>query len=78
MALGNVFMKDTDGNIGSQIVNLTEKVCGLVFDISAQSDFWTKGQGAEIAENWKDQIIAVSNNSKWAEIDKELAAQAGN
>ena len=61
MALGNVFMKDTDGNIGSQIVNLTEKVCGLVFDISAQSDFWTKGQGAEIAENWKDQIIELNS-----------------
>lgn len=61
MALGNVFMTDTDGNIGSQIVNLTEKVCGLLFDISAQADFWTKGAGVELAETWKDNVVELNS-----------------
>lgn len=50
-------MTDTDGNIGSNVVNLTEKVCGLVFDISAQADFWSKGKGKDLAETLKDTII---------------------
>nr|DAV91203.1 MAG TPA: tail sheath protein [Caudoviricetes sp.] len=61
MALGNVFMKDTDGNIGSSIVNETEKVCGLLFDISEQPDFWTKGPGVDIAENWKDTVVELNS-----------------
>lgn len=61
MALGNVFMTDTDGNIGSQVSNLTEKVCGLLFDISGQSDFWTKGQGAVIAETFKDNVVELNS-----------------
>lgn len=61
MALGNVFMTDTDGNIGSQIVNLTEKVCGLLFDISAHSDFWTKGTGLAMAETWKDNVVELNS-----------------
>lgn len=61
MALGNVFMNDTDGNIGSSITNATEKVCGLLFDISKQPDFWTKGQGLEIAENWKDNVVELNS-----------------
>lgn len=54
-------MKDTDGNIGSSIVNETEKVCGLLFDISEQPDFWTKGPGVDIAENWKDTVVELNS-----------------
>ena len=61
MALGNVFMTDTDGNIGSQVSNLTEKVCGLLFDISEHADFWTKGKGAEIAEIFKDNVVELNS-----------------
>lgn len=61
MALGNVFMTDTDGNLGNPIPNGTEKVCGLLFDISAQSDFWTKGKGAEIAEIFKDNVVELNS-----------------
>ena len=43
MALGNVFMRDTDGNIPVLRSNTIEKVCGLIFDISGQSNFWTEG-----------------------------------
>ena len=61
MALGGVYMTDTDGNIGKDISNLTEKVCGLLFDISGQPDFWTKGPGATLAESLKDTVIEFNS-----------------
>ena len=61
MALGNVFMTDTDGNIGSTISSDVEKVCGLLFDISGQTDFWTKGQGAAVAEKLRDTVIEINS-----------------
>lgn len=61
MALGNVFMTDTDGNIGSGLkVSDAEKICGLLFDISAQADFWTKGQGAVAATNLQDTVVELN------------------
>lgn len=57
MALGGVFMTDTDGNIGVQKLNLSEKVCGLLFDISGQSGFWTTGTGASAAATLKDTVV---------------------
>lgn len=61
MALGNVTMTDTDGNIGSSITSDVEKVCGLLFDISGQTDFWTKGQGVNAAEYLKDTIVEINS-----------------
>jgi hypothetical protein len=61
MALGGVFMTDTDGNIGKDISNLTEKVCGLVFDISAQTDIWTKGAGVKLAAALKDTVVELNS-----------------
>ncbi len=61
MALGGVYMTDTDGNIGRDISNLTEKVCGLLFDISAQPDFWEKGPGAALAESLKNNVIELNS-----------------
>lgn len=61
MALGNVFMRDTDGNIPVVQSNAIEKVCGLIFDISGQTDFWTTGSGAAIADTWKDKVIELNS-----------------
>lgn len=61
MALGNVFMRDTDGNIPRVQSNTIENVCGLIFDISGQTDFWTKGGGATIADTWKDNVIELNS-----------------
>lgn len=61
MALGNVFMRDTDGNIPVVQSNTIEKVCGLIFDISGQQNFWTTGGGASIADTWKDSIIELNS-----------------
>ena len=60
MSLGGVFMTDADGNIGKEISNLTEKVCGLLFDTSAQSDIWTKGAGVKLAAALKDTVIELN------------------
>lgn len=61
MALGNVIMSDTDGNIGQEVSNSTEKVCGLLFDISHQTNFWTKGPGAALADTLKDNVLELNS-----------------
>lgn len=62
MALGNVFMRDTDGNIPViQSPNIIERVSGLIFDISGQTNFWTTGSGAKIADVWKGKIVELNN-----------------
>ena len=61
MSLGGVFMTDTDGNIGREISSLTEKVCGLLFDVSAQSDIWNTGVGATLKESLKDTVIEINS-----------------
>lgn len=43
MALGNVFISDTDGNIPSNVSSGNEKVTGLLFDISLQPTLFTAG-----------------------------------
>lgn len=53
-------MTDTDGNIGVERTNLTEKVCGLLFDISAQSNIWTTGVGATLAAKLKDTVVELN------------------
>ena len=54
-------MTDTDGNIGSNVTVDVEKVCGLLFDISGQTDFWTKGQGVNAAEYLKDTVVEINS-----------------
>ena len=61
MALGNVFMRDTDGNIPVVRSNTIEKVCGLIFDISGQENFWTEGAGTSLVETWKDKVVELSS-----------------
>jgi hypothetical protein len=45
MALGNVFIKDLDGNIPSNSHSGNEKVTGLLFDVSLQPELFVKGYG---------------------------------
>ena len=68
-------MTDTDGNIGKEISNLTEKVCGLVFDISAQTDIWTKGAGVKLAAALKDTVVELNRIEDAEELG--LAAYTG-
>ena len=61
MAIGGVFMTDSDGNIGTSVSNLSEKVCGLLFDISARSNFWTAAPGSAAASKLKDTVIELNS-----------------
>ena len=45
MALGNVFIKDVDGNIPYDTGSGNEKVTGLLFDVSLQPTLFTEGYG---------------------------------
>lgn len=54
-------MTDTDGNIGVERSSNTDKVCGLLFDISAQTNFWTTGPAADMAEQLKDAVVELNN-----------------
>jgi hypothetical protein len=45
MALGNVFIRDVDGNLPSQGASGNEKVTGLLFDVSMQPELFTSGYG---------------------------------
>lgn len=54
-------MRDIDGNIPVPSNNSIEKVCGLIFDISGQTAFWTTGTGKSIADTWKDKVIELNS-----------------
>lgn len=45
MALGNVIIKDVDGNIPFSGVSGGERITGLLFDVSLQPDLFTGGYG---------------------------------
>lgn len=61
MALGGVFMRDTDGNIGKNSTTATEKVTGLLFDISKQSKFFTEGAGLAVKDKLDGNVIEVNS-----------------
>ena len=60
MALGNVIMTDSDGNIGNRATFVSDEICGLLFDISGQTDFWTKGAGLALSSVLKDKVIELN------------------
>lgn len=62
MALGGVFMGRTNGNIGTEVSMDTDKVSGLLLDISGQPDFFTK-DGLTLAANFKDAIVEFTGMS---------------
>ena len=45
MALGNVFIKDVDGNISFGGATSNEKITGLLFDVSLQPELFNGGYG---------------------------------
>ena len=54
-------MRDTDGNIGSGPAPSTEKVTGLLFDISKQSNFFTSGAGQALKEKLEGNVIELNS-----------------
>ena len=66
MALGNVFISDTDGNIPSDVSSGNEKVTGLLFDVSLQPTFFTAGYGKNNEAKLKLNDVAYITNLKSA------------
>ena len=61
MALGGVFMSDTDGNIGTSSTTSTEKVTGLLFDISKQAKFFEEGAGLAQKDKLQGNVIEINS-----------------
>ena len=61
MALGGVFMSDTDGNIGTSSTTSTEKVTGLLFDISKQAKFFEEGAGLAVKDKLQGSVIEINS-----------------
>ena len=61
MALGGVFMSDTDGNIGTSSTTSTEKVTGLLFDISNQAKFFEEGAGLAVKDKLQGNVIEINS-----------------
>lgn len=62
MALGDVIMTDTDGNIGVKRTVTSEEVTGLLFDISAQkTGFWESTPGTAASAKFKDTVVELNS-----------------
>ncbi len=67
--LGNVFIKDVDGNIPSNSYAGNEKVTGMLFDVSMQPDLFTSGYGKNNETRLKLNDILYITNRKSAAKD---------
>lgn len=61
MALGNVIIKDVDGNIPYSGVSGQEKVTGLLFDVSLQPELFTAGYGKNNESKLKLNDVLICN-----------------
>lgn len=62
MALGNVIIKDVDGNITYSGVSGQEKVTGLLFDVSLQPELFTAGYGKNNESKLKlNDVLYITN-----------------
>ena len=66
MALGNVFIKDVDGNIPYDSGSSTEKITGLLFDVSMQPTLFTEGYGKTNETKLKLGDVCYITSSKSA------------
>ena len=69
MALGNVFIKDVDGNIPFGGATGNEKVTGLLFDVSKQPDLFAAGYGKNNDSKLKLGDVAYITSLKSATTD---------
>lgn len=68
MALGDVFMTDTDGNIGVSQSTSTEKITGLLFDISKQARFFEEGAGLAAKDKLEGTVLEINQMSDLKEL----------
>lgn len=64
MALGNVFINDVDGNIPYDSSSASEKITGLLFDVSLQPELFTSGYGKNNENNLKlNDVVYITSFS---------------
>lgn len=62
MGLGNVFIKDVDGNIPYNSYSSNEKITGLLFDVSLQPTLFTAGYGFNNSTKLKlNDVLYITN-----------------
>lgn len=75
MALGNVFIKDVDGNIPYDTGSSGEKVTGLLFDVSLQPTLFTESRclptgmtkkSSSAPTEYAEQLSTTSTGNSWA------------
>lgn len=66
MALSNVFINTTDGNIANGTGGNNDKVTGLIFDVSKQKELFTAGYGLSNISRLKLNDILYITNRKQA------------
>lgn len=54
-------MSDSDGNIGTTSTTSTQKVSGLLFDISKQPKFYTEGAGLALKDKLQGNVIELNS-----------------
>ena len=69
MALGNVFIRDVDGNIPYDTGSSGEKVTGLLFDVSLQPELFTEGYGKTNGSKLKPGDVCYITSFKSAVSD---------
>lgn len=69
MALGNVVIKTTDGNIPRGTASGNEKVTGLLFDVSLQPELFTAGYGKNNEGNLALNDVLYVTSRKFASQD---------
>lgn len=62
MALGNIIVTTSDGNMANNTSSSNEKVAGLLFDVSKQPNLFTSGYGLNNSSKLKlNDIIYITN-----------------
>jgi len=77
MALGNVFIKDVDGNISSNIYSSNERITGLLFDVSLQPQLFTAGYGKNNTNRLNLNDVVYITNLKSAIKDFGIIERVG-
>lgn len=76
MALGNVFIKDVDGNIPYDTGSGNERITGLLFDTSLQPELFTQGYGKTNESRLKADDVCYITSLKSATNDFGIIERA--
>lgn len=76
MARAGVRFETRNGNLKNDALPLSDRVCGLLFDISAQTNFWTQGAGQTLAPKLKNSILEIDSLEEFEEFGVDKGAES--